>query len=271
MLSEKKVPKSFWPEATRWCIHVLNRSPTLVVKNLTPEEAWSGEKPSVDHFRVFGCVGYVHIPDARRIKLDDKSVSCVLLGYSEKSKGYKMYDPAGDKVIISRDVVFEEDRMCDWDTNYEKEQLMELEWGDIDEQEAAEIEGEGGVGDVNVQGEEVEREINEAEVVAPAREENLVVREGRIRGAPIWTVDYVSGEGLSEEEEANMALMVTEDPATFEEAVQSSKWRQAMNEEIESIEKNQTWNLVELPTGGKRIGVKWVYKTKLNELGEVSK
>ncbi|KAK9928322.1 hypothetical protein M0R45_025465 [Rubus argutus] len=271
MLSEKKVPKSFWPEATRWCIHVLNRSPTLVVKNMTPEEAWSGEKPSVDHFRVFGCVGYVHIPDARRIKLDDKSVSCVLLGYSEKSKGYKMYDPVGDKVIISRDVVFEEDRMCDWDTNYEKDQLMELEWGDIDEQEAAEIEGEGGVGDVNVQEEEVEREINEADVVAPAREENLVVREGRIRRAPIWTVDYVSGEGLSEEEEANMALMVTEDPTTFEEAVQSSKWRQAMNEEIESIEKNQTWNLVELPTGGKRIGVKWVYKTKLNELGEVSK
>lgn len=149
MLSEKKVPKSFWPEATRWCIHVLNRSPTLVVKNMTPEEAWSGEKPSVDHFRVFGCVGYVHIPDARRIKLDDKSVSCVLLGYSERSKGYKMYDPVGDKVIISRDVVFEEDRMCDWDTNYEKEQLIELEWGDI-EKEAAEIEEEGAVGGVNV-------------------------------------------------------------------------------------------------------------------------
>ena len=44
-----------------------------------------------------------------------------------------------------------------------------------------------------------------------------------------------------------------------------------MDEEIKSIEKNQTWNLVVLPAGAKKIGVKWIYKTKLNESGEVDK
>ena len=44
-----------------------------------------------------------------------------------------------------------------------------------------------------------------------------------------------------------------------------------MDTKIESIEKNQTWTLVELPAGAKKIGLKWIYKTKLNELGEVSK
>lgn len=38
-----------------------------------------------------------------------------------------------------------------------------------------------------------------------------------------------------------------------------------------NIERNQTWHLVELPTRAKKIGVKWIYKTKLNELGEVNK
>lgn len=52
MLSEKKVPKTFWPEAVNWAMHILNRSPTLAVKDKTPEEAWSGIKPSVQHFRV---------------------------------------------------------------------------------------------------------------------------------------------------------------------------------------------------------------------------
>ena len=63
-----------------WVNHILNRYPTLEVKDVTPEEAWSGVKPSVDYFRVFECVGYVHIPVAKRKKLEDKSVSCVSFG-----------------------------------------------------------------------------------------------------------------------------------------------------------------------------------------------
>jgi hypothetical protein len=68
MLSGKEVPKEFWPEAINWSIYVLNRSPTLAVKDITPEEAWSGIKPCVDHFRVFGCVAHVHMPDSKKKK-----------------------------------------------------------------------------------------------------------------------------------------------------------------------------------------------------------
>jgi len=84
MLSGKNIPKTFWSETVNWTIHIFNRSPTLAVKNKTPEEAWSGFKPSIDHFRVFRCVSHVHIPNYKRTKLDDKSVRCVLLGVSEE-------------------------------------------------------------------------------------------------------------------------------------------------------------------------------------------
>lgn len=60
-------------------------------------------------------------------------------------------------------------------------------------------------------------------------------------------------------------------PITFQEAVKDSKWEKAMNEEIGSIEKNNTWELSELPKGQKSIGVKWVYKTKLKKDGRVDK
>jgi hypothetical protein len=57
----------------------------------------------------------------------------------------------------------------------------------------------------------------------------------------------------------------------FKEAVKEEKWVDAMNEEIEAIERNDTWDLVDIPTGKTDIGVKWVYKTKFNEKGKVEK
>ena len=106
MLTEKKVPKNFWTEAARWTIHILNQSPNLAVKDMTPEEAWSGEKLPLDYFRVFECVGHVHIPDAKRSKLEDKHTTYVLFGVCSESKGYKIFDPATNKIIVSRNVDF---------------------------------------------------------------------------------------------------------------------------------------------------------------------
>lgn len=222
MLSEKKIPKNFWPEAVNWTMYVLNRCPTLAVKNITPEEAWSGVKPSVEHFRVFGCVGHVHVPDARRTKLENKSLSCVLLGVSEESKAYRLYDPISKKIVISRDVIFEEERQWDWDASYEEQLLMDLEWSDDEintyvneDDEAVSEDGEigndeiGGVGNASPNS---------------ANEEDNNEGKGRVRQPPIWMRDYVSGEGLSEEEnEINMAVVASTDPVHFEEAVKSSR------------------------------------------------
>ena len=59
------------------------------------------------------------------------------------------------------------------------------------------------------------------------------------------------------------------DPIVYEEVVKEKKWREAMDGEIKSIEKNKTWELTDLPKGQKTIGVKWVFKTTLNEHSEV--
>lgn len=55
-------------------------------------------------------MAHVHVPDVRRKKLDAKSFVCVLLRVSEESKAYKLYDLVAKKIMVNRDVVFEEDK-----------------------------------------------------------------------------------------------------------------------------------------------------------------
>lgn len=61
------------------------------------------------------------------------------------------------------------------------------------------------------------------------------------------------------------------EPINFEEATQDKKWRDVMDEEIRSIEKKNTWELVSLPNVNKSIGVKWVYKARNNAKGEIER
>jgi hypothetical protein len=66
-------------------------------------------------------------------------------------------------------------------------------------------------------------------------------------------------------------LMSTGEPCTFAEAKQDAAWRAAMPEEIDSVEWNRTWELADLPQGHRAITLKWVYKLKRNEAGEIVK
>lgn len=68
-----------------------------------------------------------------------------------------------------------------------------------------------------------------------------------------------------------VCLLADSENITFEEAIRNKKWKEAMDEEISAIEKNKTWEMVELPNGHKPIGVKWVYKKKMTASGEIQR
>ncbi|KAF8365039.1 hypothetical protein HHK36_032960 [Tetracentron sinense] len=105
---------------------------TKSVKNKTPQEAWSGYKPSVSHLKIFGCIAYAQVPKAKRKKLDDRGEKCIFIGYSEESKAYKLYNPLTNKVVVSRDVIFNEEESWNWD----KEEKIKENQIEIEEQEA---------------------------------------------------------------------------------------------------------------------------------------
>ena len=78
-------------------------------------------------------MAHVHIPDQQRVKLDDKRKKYVLLGVSDESKAYRLFDPINKKVLISKDVVFEEQTGWNWKQNAKEHQQDTLEWGDNEE------------------------------------------------------------------------------------------------------------------------------------------
>ena len=62
-----------------------------------------------------------------------------------------------------------------------------------------------------------------------------------------------------------------QEPKIVKDSLEDVKWRKAMEEEIEQIEKNKTWTLVLRPKDKNVIGTKWVYRNKLDKNGEVTR
>jgi hypothetical protein len=98
-----------WEKASMTAVYVQNISPHKTLRNMMPEEAFTGVKPEVGHFRIFGCPIYIHVPKEKRIKLDPSGRKGTFVGYNESSKAYRIYIPGQRQIEVSRDVTFEEE------------------------------------------------------------------------------------------------------------------------------------------------------------------
>ena len=280
MLKGKGLPDTFWAEAVNTAVYILNRSYTKAVKDMTPLQAFSGKKPSVAHFRIFGSDCYVHVPDASRTKWDAKSQKCIFLGYSEESKGYRLYNPTTKKVIISRDVVFEE----------HPHQEEEDEGPTSVNQEISTYQPQPPT--AGQQAPTVIRRQNEVQ----QEEEDEPEDPNRKKPLPKWvsqlldgkdppTIEDSTGEPRrskrieeqrrAQEHIVNYALMAelqkVQEPGSLEEAMEDPKWKAAMQTEYDSIMRNQTWDLVDRLKKRKVIGTKWVFKAKYKSDGSLDK
>ncbi|KAK4385581.1 Retrovirus-related Pol polyprotein from transposon TNT 1-94 [Sesamum angolense] len=222
-------------EAVYTAVYLLNRCPTKAVQNMTPIEAWSGKKPSAKHLRVFGSICYVHIPTEKRHKLEEKTEKGIFLGYSTQSKGYRIYNLKTKKLIISRDVEFDEDAMWNWD-----EEKVERQSVVIPKETPPQQQQEEGT--------------DQAEM------------ERRSQQAPGSPKRPPSSEDIEEETPPRRTKLLSDiyetcnfimlEPENFETAVKHKVWVQAMEEEIKMIEKNNTWELADRPKDKDVIGVK---------------
>ena len=102
MLHDKGLPMHLWAEAARSAVYVQNRTPHKVIKNKTPEEVFFEKKPKVSHLKIFGCLVYIHILKEKRTKLDPSGKKGIFVGYSERSKAYRIYFPGFKKINISK-------------------------------------------------------------------------------------------------------------------------------------------------------------------------
>jgi hypothetical protein len=70
-------------------------------------------------------------------------------------------------------------------------------------------------------------------------------------------------------EHATFTLLSKIEPKNFIEANEDKHWIDVMEEEINQIQNNETWELVPIPKDKNVIGTKWVFRNKLNEYGQV--
>ncbi|KAG8492439.1 hypothetical protein CXB51_009727 [Gossypium anomalum] len=108
MLSNANLPKSFWVEAASTACFLINRSLSVAIEKKTPQEVWSGNPANYSDLKIFGCPAYAHVNNR---KLEPRYIKRVFLGYKAGVKGYKLWCPENRKVVISRDVVFDETAM----------------------------------------------------------------------------------------------------------------------------------------------------------------
>lgn len=234
MLIESGMAKTFWGEAVIMANYIQNRLPW---KNLekTPYEIWFGTKPSIQHFKKFGSKCFVFIPDEKRRKLDSKAIEAIMVGYDLSSKAYRCYVQSTGKVVISRDV-----RFVSKDSNWKASDNIVT----------------------------VERSLNNRNDVETNNEPNNAPEQEPRRSAR-------SNKGIPPKRLIEiMALDNTFEPQSYNEAVtcpDKSKWIQAMNDEINSLYENQTWDLVDLPEGEKGIGCKWTFKIKRDACGKITR
>ncbi|KAK1562771.1 hypothetical protein Q3G72_016700 [Acer saccharum] len=215
----------------------------------TPEEIWTRRPPSLKHLRVFGCAAYAHQSEG---KLEPRSLKGVFLGYPLGVKGYRVWlrDQKGFKLIISRDVIFDESKMpcknLDQPTEFKTDPLKDdvntiqvevgspphgpdiVEENPIEDDKATHSDGMHQV----IEGQ------NQLEVTIPLADCELVgdrVRRISKPNSKFSYADVVSFALCTGQELENSK------PRTYIEAVNcidKLKWQQAMLEEMDSFKKN---------------------------------
>ncbi|MEO5660525.1 MAG: reverse transcriptase domain-containing protein, partial [Polaromonas sp.] len=111
LLHHAHLPMLFWKEAVMTAVYIINRCvPSTGNRTITPEESWTGNKPSIKHMRVFGCNAYRHMMKKyRNNKLAPVVRPGIFIGYDEVQVGYYIvWDIEDKKPYRTRDVTFDE-------------------------------------------------------------------------------------------------------------------------------------------------------------------
>lgn len=255
MIIDAEMPNKYLGEAVVTANYLQNRLPTKATER-TPYELWFTKKPNVNLLRIFGCAAFAHIPKEQRRKLDVKAKELRFVGYAENSKAYRLLHVTTDRIIISRDVIFIEDIEDGFEiTKDENEVQVSLHKAPLKE-----IKEEP----------TVEEPANSEELTKEPKEKIQDKNANALRRSDRKN----KGVPPQRYEETAKIAMELQDPRNFQEAMSRmdrDKWKVAMDDEINSLNINNTWELTELTDDKKPIGCKWVFKIKQDATGNPSR
>ena len=111
MLDEHATPRKYWAEAISTACHVSNRVFLRATLHKTSYELRFEKKPSVSHFRIFGCKCFI-LKQGNLDKFESRSTDGLFLGYPLHSRGYRVLNLETNKIIETCEVTFDEVSPC---------------------------------------------------------------------------------------------------------------------------------------------------------------
>ncbi|KAG9444922.1 hypothetical protein H6P81_016262 [Aristolochia fimbriata] len=244
MMSGTNLPLSLWSEALKTVAYLLNRVPSKSVQK-TPFELWVGRPPRLGHLVTWGCPARALYTGDDRSKIEPKTLECFFVGYPLHSKGFRLYDKSNGVIFESRNVTFLESILIE---KTEKDHVDILEIQENVEPISSSLPSTS----------EVPQH--------PHVQDNVRRSQRQIRAPNRYTL---VGDSYPRLEDKDIL-----DPHDYDSAISdidAKKWDIAMKEEMDSMQKNKVWTLVEPPKNCKPIGCKWIFKRKRNSEGQVEK
>lgn len=259
MMAQAGMTPGYWEYAIKYAVHIANRTPHKHLKYKTPHELWTGKKADprlVQHLRAFGCEAWTHVPEANRKSMGDKGRKGVFVGMGDKEQGYLVYDFHTRRVITSRDVEFNE-------TCFPLAEAAK----------AAELRKAEKSNSTNST-----KTTSTTSASPSSAEPAATAQRTSARG---WVPSGQALRNLANVLDAELEDINTHDiemvhaavthsgvPQTRKAAMaskQAPEWKNAEQTELNALNENNTWNVVDLPKGVKPISCRWVYDLKRNE------
>ena len=297
-------PLYLWAEAVANAVHVLNRIPSYAEEE-SPMEMLTGQKSDISYIREFGSKAFAHVRDQDRTKWESKARELVLVGYNGGQKSYRLWDPSGRKLIMSRDVTIIEEELqkeMQFPVNHDE---SEDEGSDHEDHDDDNHDDEKEENDQQHEHSDHEEPVASGSgIKTPIRATKpvpikVVTSAGEWKATPSRTKyamgklrkmvkkDYKETKTYERQKRASdddvepcsthyaaLAFMLTDEPADFNEAMESDdkrQWAQAMDEEMAALEKTKTWSLVKRTPDMNVVKNKWVFRIKRKGDGSIDR
>ena len=272
LLIDSETDKKLWGEAARVATYILNRSPTAALSvDKTPAEIWINQKPDLKRMQIFGTEVYAKNLGYLK-KLEDRSEKYLFVGYA--ATGYRLFDEKRKKIIIRRDVIFRKSNNKTKSVNIkmekgnETEETTEIEESVVIKEAKNEIENNNDPNNLEIQT-SIQNNINQVEdSVEDANENSIeyIYEESEEENSDLGQGSNITRAGRKARKPTRFEDYVL---LTYEDVMQRDDkdyWQKAMQDEKESLKKNNTWELVDMEKAENKkiLTNKWVFRIKDN-------
>ncbi|GFV48579.1 retrovirus-related Pol polyprotein from transposon RE1 [Trichonephila clavipes] len=239
LLKSSEVPHTFWGEALLCFTYAWNRI-CHKDSNKTPFEKYSGRKPSVLHLKPFGCLAYAGVPKQIRKKFDMRAKMGIMMGYAQRTKGYRIWLIDENKLVETINVRFDENkRGINFRQKVNSNLGYNLNLPDYYDDEDDSDRAKDSL---------TSRLVSKTSTETPSTSEKPDVSSDNHSLIPCTEVKWIRNIDLSEQQEALMVEVTI--PNCYKQAIRSrdaSKWHDAMDKEINVMKERNVWDLVDHP------------------------